>query len=567
MNRRSETSGFVLSLTATAACLALIGYKLFLTTRINVNWDEFYYLNFVYAAIRGELNIVLQGAYTHLFRWLPMVRGDEMDQIVAARLAMMLLLALTVFLIWRLARRWLDRFPALVPSFVYLSALPVMVHGGSFRSDSMLAPLLMGSLCLVVAPSRTPDARWHRDLLAGALLGAAFAISIKIVLFAPLVFALLMTRGQTAESVTSNAWRLRLRGAVFVAAGAGLAAATVIYLHWLTVDMSNAEGIAAHGARAARKTLLDTPWFPRLDYWVRYADWQPLYWILIGSGAIMALVRRRLDLASLSLALLPLAFYRNAFPYFYVVMLAPLTVLAGFAIQEIDSYLSMRIRPALGTAAATLIWIGLLYQGGAYLGPLRDDNQAVQRAIVSGVHEIFPEPVSYVDRCGMISSFRKVNFFMSTWGMDNYRRAGTPFMPRAIETERPAFVLTNHWALSPYNRIKSGLLSEDHELIARFYPRYWGPVRVAGGAVQLEEGSIGAIEVPFAADYRLESNEPVLIDGVLHESGDVIPIDRSVMVRLAENADSAKVTVKLFLASARPSPGPEPDPARIFMGL
>ena len=34
-------------------------------------------------------------------------------------------------------------------------------------------------------------------------------------------------------------------------------------------------------------------------------------------------------LAALVLSLLPIAFYRDAFPYYYVVMLAPASVLAG----------------------------------------------------------------------------------------------------------------------------------------------------------------------------------------------------------------------------------------------
>ena len=97
----------ILSATAAAACVALAAYKFFLTGRLNVNWDEFYYLNFVHALARGDLNLLMQGAYTHLFAWLPAVGGDEMAQILAARVVMVVLLCFTTLLVWRLGRRWL----------------------------------------------------------------------------------------------------------------------------------------------------------------------------------------------------------------------------------------------------------------------------------------------------------------------------------------------------------------------------------------------------------------------------------------------------------------------------
>ena len=66
---------------------------------------------------RGELTLLLQGSYTHLFSWLLLLPGDEMQQIVVARCVMVALLALTAWLVWRLARVWLGGFPALVAPF------------------------------------------------------------------------------------------------------------------------------------------------------------------------------------------------------------------------------------------------------------------------------------------------------------------------------------------------------------------------------------------------------------------------------------------------------------------
>ena len=58
---------------------------------------------------------------------------------------------------------------------------------------------------------------------------------------------------------------------------------------------------------------------------------------------------------------------------------------------------------------------------GAYdsLMRLRFDGQFDQRAVVAAVHRIFPEPVPYLDHGGVMASFPKVNFFMSSWGVDD----------------------------------------------------------------------------------------------------------------------------------------------------
>ena len=141
-----------------AACVGLFAFKIWLVHRLNFNWDEFLYLSQVHALARGELHAVFQGAYAHLFEWLTSIDADEMGQIAAARLVMLVLLGATAFMVWRLGRRWLEGFPSIIPPLVYLSTLPVLQHGGSFRSDSLLAPLAIAALLLIVGPRR---ARWR----------------------------------------------------------------------------------------------------------------------------------------------------------------------------------------------------------------------------------------------------------------------------------------------------------------------------------------------------------------------------------------------------------------------
>jgi len=545
--------------------LALIAYKFLLTTRLNVNWDEFLYLSNVHALARGELKLIFQGGYTHLFQWLTGWPGDEMAQIIAARAVMVSLLAVAALLLWKLGRQWLSGLPLAASVFVYLSLIPVLMHGGSFRADSILVLLLLAALVLLLTGNRS----MRRDAAAGILLGASFAVTIKVVLFAPMLAVAIWFRESAQETASTRSIVRRLRPLLHVTAWAAATAVVLLLAHWLSVRSVPAAGVADFGSRAARKAVMDMPLFPRRQTLLGYLDWQPLAWMLILLGTVSALWRRKFDLAALSLALLPVVFYRNSFAYFYVVMLAPASVLAGFALMQLRDFVQSRQRPAVVLTMLIVISAGLLYQGLRFSARLNVDEQATQRTLLHAVHEVFPQPVNYVDRCGMVSSFRKVNFFMSTWGMETYRTRNEPFMRNAIRDRRPAFVLVNSPFLNPNQRFRDGLLPEDYDLIARYYPRYWGPMRVAGASAVVGREVPVKMTVPFPASYRVWSQQPVLIDGVEHAHGDVVKVTtEGVSVLLApSNVDNDNRTVRLFLASARPPPEAAFPRIPIFTGL
>lgn len=554
-----------LMLAMLASVVALVLYKFFLVDRLNINWDEFFYLNHVHAVSRGDGGPILQRFQTHLFGWLVALDGDEIRQVVAARHVMVALLAATAGLVWWLGRRWLSGVAAAIPPFVYLASVPVMRHGGSFRADSLLAPLTMVALCLLLARRRSRVL----DCLAGAAFGVAAAITIKTALAIPMVLAVLAAR--TTASPTDGRSRILawLGDSLRVGGAAALVAAALIGMHWLVAGGVSVESGVQIGTAAASKTLLEAPWFPRLQILTAYMDWQPVFWVLIVAGVIAALLARRFAAAALGLALLPVAFYRNAFPYYYVVMLAPAAILAGLAVQQAKDRLQGRVDDRVTLALLATICLGLMHQGLFHVARLNHDGQFIQRVVVAAVHQIFPEPQAYVDRCGMISSFRKTNHFMSTWGMESYRAAGVPFMPGAIRDSRPAFVLVNTGALSPANRGPGGLLPEDAELVERYYPTYWGPVRVAGGRAVLKGSAAGRLDAPFADDYRVFASQPVLIDGVPHENGSVVRVTESgVVAQAVETATpDDETTVLLFLARAQPPPSIQLPNFPLFDGL
>ena len=539
-----------------AACLALLAYKAWLVDRININWDEFLYLSQVHALSRGELTQVFQTAYAHAFHWLVHLRGDEVEQLIAARFAMVTLLGVTAVLVWRLARKWLDGLAAVVPPLAYLSAAPVLLHGGSFRADSLLAPLVVATLLVALHPRNDSWRLWA----GGAFFGLAFAVTLKAVLMLPMILAVLSLESlRSAATGRRRLVKMATDAARFLAA-CGAVAAIVLALHRWSVEASVAESAAGYGGRVAQKMIFDAPSFAQAGYlkWYFYA--QPLAWTLIALGGLVALGQRRFRIAALGLALLPVVVYRNAYPYFYVVMLAPAVPLAGFAVQAL--WQSLRARAGLNVILALLVLIaaGLVYQGIGAARRAGQDELSQQRALVAAVHRIFPQAVAYVDRCGMIASYRRVGFFMSTWGMETYRARGIPFMPRALRETQPAFVLVNSPYLDPEFKGVLALLPEDSRAIREFYPVFWGPVRVAGAEALFDAAGTATLTLPFAASYRLATDVPVKVGGVLRADGDVIRVDAGglSLTLLAADQHAQGARVALFHADAREIPDAPP---------
>ena len=543
---------------AIAFVLLAIAYKMVVVSQINVNWDEFYFLSHVYALRRGQLDQLFQGGYTHLFTWVTNIPGMEVDQIVAARRLMVLLLGLTAGLIWKLARTWLAPFPAAIALLAYLTCQPVLLHGGSFRIDSLLAPLSVAIVLTLVRCAPGP----RRDWVVGVLSGLAFAATVKAALMAPLVVALVWLRAPGRPAGRWIALRECSASLLRAAAVAAVTAIVLLGLHRLSLG-AEAEGTADFASRVVARTLLDVPWLPRADYLVRSFREQPLPWLLVLIGATVAVARRELALLAMTLSLWPVLVYRNAFPYYYVVMLAPASVLAGYAVQWVlESIEGSRYR-GWTRAFALLVLAGLLVNGRAYFLMLARDDQSTQRAVIAGIHAIFPAPVDYMDRCGMVSSFPKANFFMSSWGMAAYRDQGMPVFASIVQRKRPAFLIENAPALLPDHNGRYGLLADDADLLARHYVRYWGPVRVAGGEGLVDADGI-VIDTPFAGRYRLWAQSDLIVEGVRRMPGDVIEVPAD-GVRVHTVAPSPEF-VRLVLADAQPPPA-ELRPAPIFAGL
>ena len=84
-------------------CSFLQAYLVFV---LEINWDEFHYLSFVYEFQRGEINRALQTIHVHLFAPLLLLEGDEISQVEAGRVVMLLLQYATFALIYKISRRF-----------------------------------------------------------------------------------------------------------------------------------------------------------------------------------------------------------------------------------------------------------------------------------------------------------------------------------------------------------------------------------------------------------------------------------------------------------------------------
>src|SRR6185295_549699 len=406
--------------------------------------------------------------------------GDEMTQILTARALMMALFAVNVVLIVRLASRWASPATVWFAPLCYLAMSPVLTHGGSFRADSLIAPLSICALVLITEPTQS-----RRKLIgAGLCVGAAVAVSAKAVFVLPVLLA----------------------------------------HEWSLPPAADAD-VQRFASGAARKTLLDTSFVPRWDHLRVTLLRDKASWALLAIGFFVALRRRQWAALACALSLAPLLVYRNAFPYYYVVMLAPACVLVPFAVEGLRSIASRGAPPREVGWVPIAIAVLLIFQGGVRVQWLSPDDQQQQRATIAAVHAIFPKPVPYIDHSGMIASFRKVNFFMSSWGVETYRATGKSFMREAIERYRPPLLLVNRAELDSSAYRFYYLLPEDQRLIREFYVPYWGAIHVAGAHVEVPlDGSVEA-RVPFPGRYRLLSPVPLIIDGVVRQSGDVVTLD------------------------------------------
>lgn len=552
--------------------LSVLGLLLFtlvlrfaLLKTINIHWDEFNFLRHVHLQARGEQAALLQTFHGHLFSWLVSTGANEIDQILAARRVMFALVLVKTGLLAYLGHRLIGGGAGIFAAFLYGTFAYVQHHGTSFRFDPVVTTLYLGAAALLIARPRP----LLTAALAGFLGALALAVSIKSVFFLPpliLITALPYTLPEERAQTVRRS----------LAFGASGILSTGLLLAWHSTTLKPlVEAPIERAERLANKAILLEQPFPRRAELLATLRWDgPMWlWLLLGfglivGGALHTTGRARVKLVSvLSLAfpLCTLYFYRNGWPYYYVTVLPGACLLAGVLWQRAEQLASRR--PLLAVLAALVLTVPPARTAWLWYTHNDDDEIAVQRDLVEAVHEIFPEPVPYIDRCGMVASFPKVGPFMTTWTLSEYRARNEDIMPTLLQREQPKLVIDNVAGLSLKRSSVRGshaLRPSDFRTLKENYVHHWGRLWVAGKSLTAtaEEKNF---EIVIAGTYTLEAKENVEIDGKIVFPGETVTLTQGEH-RLRSLGDER---VKIVLRIGENLPKPERDPlsGELFRGF
>ena len=537
----------------------------------NINWDEFHFLSDIYSVARGEAIAPLQTFHVRLFGWLPGLGGNEISQIMVARGVFVLLLALSMFFLYRISERFFSRTAALFAVAISLSVTNIINHGPSFRFDTLTLFLVMFALFALLKK----DLRWW--LAAAISIALAMLVTVKTVFFLPAVLAFAL-RAATQEK-WSRAFIIR---AAVSAATAVIVFAGLFLQHLSLMGPGILGGAAEAGemlAVSGGKMLGAGVLVPRLPTLLISLMQNPAQWAILLAGTVMAVLAlrqreerwRAVVVLALALPLFTPLIYRNAFAYFYVMILPPAAIATGYFVE---AYRKRAETPGGSSSAKLLILapllIALLLDAGYYRSRLSDQRVA-QIETIELVHALFPKPVPYIDRNAMVASFPKAGFFMSSWGVENYRSEGRPVMEALLREEAPVFLLANTILLDLENDGGAGrlderrlLLDEDFTVLEENFIHFWGILYLAGKKFDFTENSSRSFEILLPGPYTLEAAGGAIIDGGLVEPGMVIDLAKGKHL-IGATAGLPEATLVYGNNPKRPESDPTAQP--IYTGL
>lgn len=522
--------------------------RIHIATHLALNWDEFLNLSMLYDFRRGEMTEIFQTAFIHLFQWLPLVSTNEVDQLVAARFVALACTAITSLAIYFAARRFMAIEAALAAVLAFNCFGASFLYGTDFRTDTLATAAMTSAMALATHRRAT----WPQMIAIGMLAALGGALTIKSVFFLPTIGVL----------VLANAWAGNdfIRAAKAIVGGAVAGAATfaaILGLH--AASLAETASAASFLGRTGGATLLTGDYFLLSNYWKPAVLDNFGFWILVLLG-VYSFLRNdrpeaklggadRLALAAFALPALVPAVYSEVYPYFHPFLVAPISVLAGYGFSRIQ-----------GLARPALVVLLLINAANPILRQL-DDGLAEQRTTLSLVHRLFPDPVPYIDHTSMVSSFPKVGFFMSRWGMTDYRQAGSPVMAEIVQDHQPAFMLETR-ALLAVDRIDPEesqqslfrLFGADVEVLRQNYIRYWGPLFLPGQ----ELTGTGRTRIAIGGTYRIEGHGQLVANGLSYADGDTVRLDPG------EYAYSSESPFRLVWAAPPPPASTPPD--NLFSG-
>ena len=531
--------------------------QVFMVLRFEVNWDEFFLLDWVYKWNAGELNLVLQTVYFRAFSWLPKVSENEVSQIIAARGVILICLSITCGFIYSLCRKFTTSTNAVLSLLFFLTMSFVFRHASSFRADALVTMTLMGTLwCLM-----TPNLTWKRVLVCSTLLGFAGMITIKAIFYVPIVSVILLAHwGHSkwqfpilAKSLSLGGLSLLSFGAIYTLHSLSISTTTssanyLIYstngsfregglsllsfgtiyaLHSLSINSTTSS--TSFLIHSANGSLTEAGLFPTANDLVYAVKTNLILSILIIVGFRFSLSKamepegRWAYIAALAFIFpfLTVVFYRHSHPYFYTFMLAPATIFVAIALS------TPLLKKSYIVTVALLITI--LLNTSFVFNKSLSQNLDTQKQVLTIVHELFPTPTAYIDRCAMVSSYPKSGLFMSNWKMMDYYRKNTPIMEKILAEEQPKFILANLDSLDLDNITENSnrrFLRVDESLLKQHYIHHWGPIYIAGKSMDVTANKSESFKIYITGPYGVETQYPVQINGKIYQMGDIVQLEQ-----------------------------------------
>ncbi|MDN3645897.1 hypothetical protein QWY75_06735 [Pontixanthobacter aestiaquae] len=489
-------------LTLFAAAL-LVALQIELLFAKSVNWDEFFHFSQIHASLRGEPVQWLQTPHVYLFSLVPSLPGSPIDHILLTRILILPFAVVTCLAIYDIARRFADEQSAALAALAFAGGGNVFMHAFALRADMIAAALLTGALWILITRSRSII--WVGA--AAALCGIAAIATIKSVLYAPALIA-------------AAAWRWRGKIGIRAVTGMlllGLAVAMAAFALAPAEITQSIKGLA----RSSANRMFSAGVFPQGHHFITQLAIAP---ILTGF-VVLAFIKTTTGncrmpfwlVLGLVLPLASIIIYRNAYPYYYAFILPPVAIVAALGVQPIVERYGARI--VLGGIVLNALILSVAEER---------DMLDRQRIVQSGISEIFPEPVRYIDDIAFRPDFpRAVPHFASGWALENYHRRGELVYTEAMKSAPTPFLFRQGYALEvlePVPGDEAALLPEDAAALQGNYIQHWGRVFVAGKHIEPSD-TVRSIVLAVPGRYTVEGGD-ITLDGVKHAAGSVVVLGR-----------------------------------------
>lgn len=534
-----------------AMILTAIVLKAQILPRWPIHQDEFHYLSMIHAYERGEPILTFTTSHVHLFGWLSALTENEVTQVIAGRAVMYLFFLGTCFYLFRLARHFLGVRGALFCVLCYFSFLFTIANGASFRSDTPATFFFMFALYHFIVREDSLSS----NLLAGLAMAVSLLFTIKSAIYLPVFAGWFFSRLMISKRRTKSLRRMSCFLMALI-----LSMMAIYKLHGSTLPHSAANSNTSFLSSTFSTFITFGQIFPARTWIIQTLIIDSIIWSLLLGGFICYLIDllkhryTRRDTAAylfvFFIPLLSLLVYINAYPYFFVFLVPTATLFCGYGFERLVSIFKLTKRksvPILSGTLGILVLANFIVHFPRYMRSA--ELTALQRNLLSTIHTMFPEPVPYVDKCSMVSSYPKVGIFMSVAGMRNYLQRGEPIMDGLLANKKPLFLLANHFFLDlnskepPRSTHGQALLEADWKALRSYFIHHWGPVWVVGKQFSLgPEIPLQHFEIRVPGLYTVETDADILIDGTLSRHGNVVSLEEGVH---AIEVKGTKATIKL----------------------